>query len=37
MIRTLINKELVNEDGNFEISEDEKLKLLALKSKLKIL
>ena len=31
----LSNKELVNEDGNFEISEDEKLKLLALKSKLK--
>ncbi len=32
---TLSNKELVNEDGNFEISEDEKLKLLALKAKLK--
>jgi hypothetical protein len=31
----LSNKELVNEDGNFEISEDEKLKLLALKTKLK--
>ena len=31
----LSNKELVNSDGNFEISEDEKLKLLALKSKLK--
>ncbi|MBU0925599.1 hypothetical protein KKG81_11985 [bacterium] len=31
----LSNKELVNEDGNFEINEDEKLKLLALKSKLK--
>lgn len=31
----LSNKELVNEDGNFEISENEKLKLLALKSKLK--
>lgn len=29
------NKELVNEDGDFEISEDEKLKLLALKAKLK--
>ena len=32
---TLSNKELVNEAGNFEISEDQKLKLLALKSKLK--
>lgn len=32
---TLSNKELVNEDGDFEISEDQKLKLLALKSKLK--
>jgi|GEM_PF-2359556 len=31
----LTNKELVNEDGDFEISEDEKLKLLALKAKLK--
>ncbi|MBD3830298.1 MAG: hypothetical protein IE890_07400 [Arcobacter sp.] len=31
----LSNKELVNETGNFEISEDEKLKLLALKAKLK--
>ena len=31
----LSNKELVNQDGNFVISEDEKLKLLALKSKLK--
>jgi hypothetical protein len=31
----LSNKELVNENGNFEINEDEKLKLLALKSKLK--
>ena len=31
----LSNKELVNEDGNFEISQDEKLKLLALKAKLK--
>ena len=31
----LSNKALVNEDGNIEISEDEKLKLLALKSKLK--
>ena len=30
----LSNKELVNKDGNFEISEDEKLKLLALKAKL---
>jgi len=32
---TWTNKELVNEDGDFEISEDEKLKLLALKAKLK--
>ena len=31
----LSNKELVNEDGNFDISQDEKLKLLALKAKLK--
>jgi hypothetical protein len=31
----LSNKELVNENGNFEISEDEKLKLLVLKAKLK--
>jgi type II secretory pathway pseudopilin PulG len=31
----LLNKELVDEKGNFEISEDEKLKLLALKAKLK--
>ena len=31
----LSNKELVNKDGNFEISQDEKLKLLALKAKLK--
>ncbi len=31
----LSNKELVNEDGNFVISEDEKLKLLALKAKMK--
>lgn len=31
----LSNKELANNNGNFEISEDEKLKLLALKSKLK--
>lgn len=31
----LSNKALVNEDGNIEISEDEKLKLLALKAKLK--
>ncbi len=31
----LSNKELVNEDGNFDISPDEKLKLLALKAKLK--
>jgi hypothetical protein len=32
---TWTNKELVNKDGNFEISQDEKLKLLALKAKLK--
>ncbi len=32
---TLSNKELVNKEGKLEISEDEKLKLLALKSKLK--
>lgn len=32
---TLTNKELVNEDGDFELSQDEKLKLLALKAKLK--
>ena len=31
----LSNKALVNQDGNIEISEDEKLKLLALKAKLK--
>lgn len=31
----LSNKELVNEDGDIQISKDEKLKLLALKSKLK--
>ncbi len=31
----LTNKELVNSEGNFEISKDEKLKLLALKAKLK--
>lgn len=31
----LSNKELVNEDGNFDISPEEKLKLLALKAKLK--
>ena len=31
----LSNKELVNKDGNFEISADEKLKLLVLKAKLK--
>ena len=31
----LANKELVNEDGNIELSQDEKLKLLALKAKLK--
>ncbi|MDD2895001.1 MAG: hypothetical protein PHG81_03180 [Aliarcobacter sp.] len=31
----LTNKELVNSEGNFEISQDEKLKLLALKAKLK--
>lgn len=31
----LSNKEIVNESGKFEISEDEKLKLLALKAKLK--
>ncbi|MGE0050451.1 MAG: hypothetical protein AB7S49_02895 [Arcobacter sp.] len=31
----LSNKELVNSDGKIEISEDEKLKLLALKAKLK--
>jgi hypothetical protein len=31
----LSNKELVNEEGNFVINENEKLKLLALKSKLK--
>lgn len=31
----LSNKALVNEDGKIEISEDEKLKLLALKAKLK--
>ena len=31
----LSNKEAANSNGNFEISEDEKLKLLALKSKLK--
>ena len=31
----LLNKALVNEDGKIEISEDEKLKLLALKAKLK--
>ena len=32
---TLTNKELVNSDGKLEISQDEKLKLLALKAKLK--
>jgi hypothetical protein len=32
---TLTNKELVNSAGNIEISQDEKLKLLALKAKLK--
>jgi hypothetical protein len=32
---TLANKELVNDEGKFEISEDQKLKLLALKAKLK--
>lgn len=32
---TWTNKELVNKDGNFDISPDEKLKLLALKAKLK--
>jgi hypothetical protein len=32
---TLVNKELVNSDGDFVISKDEKLKLLALKAKLK--
>jgi len=31
----LSNKELVNQSGDFEINEDEKLKLLALKAKLK--
>ena len=31
----LSNKELVNSKGNFEISQDEKFKLLALKAKLK--
>ena len=31
----LANKELVNEDGKFELSENEKLKILALKAKLK--
>lgn len=31
----LTNKELVNSNGDFEISQDEKLKLLALKAKLK--
>lgn len=31
----LSNKELVNKDGDIQISKDEKLKLLALKSKLK--
>ena len=31
----LTNKELVNEDGKFELSENEKLKILALKAKLK--
>lgn len=31
----LTNKALVNSDGDFEISQDEKLKLLALKAKLK--
>ena len=31
----LTNKALANEDGDFEISEDEKLKLLALKAKMK--
>ena len=31
----LTNKELINSEGNFEISKDEKLKLLALKAKLK--
>lgn len=33
---TLANKELINDEGKFEISEDQKLKLLALKAKLKI-
>jgi hypothetical protein len=32
---TLSNKELVNSEGKIEISQDEKLKLLALKAKLK--
>lgn len=31
----LTNKEFIKEDGNIEISEDEKLKLLALRAKLK--
>ena len=30
----LTNKELVNEDGKFELSENEKLKILALKARI---